>query len=715
LKPHLSSHRSPASLRRPAIALVVALAATLAASAAFAVAAPEYTVGPEPAWVQRVDDPAPAPAARGTVPGGARWWLADEQVRLEGDPPQDYHRTVVEVVSDHGLDTASQHDIEFDPTYERVTLHDVRVTRDGRATSRLASARIKVLQRETDLDSQVYDGRKTLSIALPDIRRGDVVEWSWTLSGRNPVFGGHRFGDSEMQWTAPVLHLHRRLLAPAGATLHVAALGAGAAAVTSERGALSETVWDRRDVPALHPDQDTPPGYDPYASVQWTDFDTWGDVARWALPLYTPPSTLGPALAAERDRIAAAHADAAGRVVAVLRLVQAEVRYLGVEIGANSHAPRPPDEVFARRYGDCKEKALLMVTLLRSMGIDAVPVLVHTRRRDRIDQLLPSPYAFNHVITRVRAAGGTYWLDPTRLPQGGDLAHLYQPDYRLGLPVEATATTLATLPVPAPDGRRREVAAVLDASHGPSKPATLEVTTSYRGLAADNERDLLEDEDHDELQRRYAEFYAKRYPGLKAAAPFDVKEGDPAANVLTVTEHYTIARFWRRGSDQRVSVTAADLDELLKRPEHPVRRSPLTLGGPESMRVALTLKLPGYWPVQAVAARDEVVDPAFKLTRQVEPRGDDVTLTWDYARVATEIPAAAAGTYDEHMAEARDLLDHAIEAPRPSLGAWYGTPWEWAAGMVGLGIALWGWRSSRTRAVRTGSSIPPGPRAREPG
>jgi transglutaminase-like putative cysteine protease len=702
LKHCLSSHRSPASLRRLLIALVAALAAGTAVAAA--AAAPEYTIGPEPAWVQRVDDPAPAPAPRGTVPGGARWWLADEQVRLDGDVPQDYRRTVVEVVSDHGLDTASQHDLEFDPTYERITLHDVRVTRDGVSTSRLASARIQVLQRETDLDSQVYDGRKTLSISLPDIRRGDVVEWAWTLSGRNPVFGAHRFGDAEMQWTAPVLHLHRRLLAPAQATLHVASIGGGAAPATRVVGSLRETVWDRRDVPAIHPDEDTPPGYDPYASIAWSDFDSWGDVARWALPLYAPPAAPGPALAAERDRIAAAHPDDAGRVVAVLRLVQAEVRYLGVEIGANSHAPRPPDEVFARRYGDCKEKALLMVTLLRSLGIDAVPVLVHTRRRDRIDRLLPSPYAFNHVITRVRVAGKDWWLDPTRLPQGGDLAHLYQPDYRLALPIEAGASTLVSLPVAAPQGRRREVDAVLDASRGPGQPATLEVATTYRGVAADSERDTLEDDDHEELQRRYTEFYAKRYPGLKAAAPFEVIETDPAANVLTVKEHYAIARFWRRGTEKSVSVTAADLDELLKRPDHPVRRSPLTLGGPESMRVALTLKLPGYWPVQGVASHDEVTDPAFKLTRRVEPKGDDVTLTWEYARAATEIPAAAAGTYDEHMADARDLLDHTIEAPRVSMATWLGSPWQWGAGLVGIGLAVWGWRSSR-RGARAAAPI----------
>ena len=48
--------------------------------------------------------------------------------------------------------------------------------------------------------------------------------------------------------------------------------------------------------------------------------------------------------------------------------------------------PSAPDAVYARRWGDCKEKALLMVTMLRALGIEASPALVNTERRDDIDR-----------------------------------------------------------------------------------------------------------------------------------------------------------------------------------------------------------------------------------------------------------------------------------------------------------------------------------------
>src|SRR3982750_3322319 len=101
-----------------------------------------------------------------------------------------------------------------------------------------------------------------------------------------------------------------------------------------------------------------------------------------------------PALSAAVDGVARGSSDPATRVAAVLRLVQRQVRYLGGEIGAGTHAPSAPDLVYARRWGDCKEKALLMVAMLHALGVDASPALVNTERRDDIDHDLPNAGSF---------------------------------------------------------------------------------------------------------------------------------------------------------------------------------------------------------------------------------------------------------------------------------------------------------------------------------
>jgi len=82
------------------------------------------------------------------------------------------------------------------------------------------------------------------------------------------------------------------------------------------------------------------------------------------------------------------------RVLAVLRFLQEEVRYQGIETGAAAYTPASPSAVFARRFGDCKDKTLFCVTVLRALGIDAWPVLVSTDLRQTLRDWLPTAGQF---------------------------------------------------------------------------------------------------------------------------------------------------------------------------------------------------------------------------------------------------------------------------------------------------------------------------------
>ena len=76
-------------------------------------------------------------------------------------------------------------------------------------------------------------------------------------------------------------------------------------------------------------------------------------------------------------------------------------RYVGLEFGIHGYKPYKVTQVLARRFGDCKDKASLMVALLREVGIDAELVLVRTRRGGRIDAEPASLAVFDHAIVYV--------------------------------------------------------------------------------------------------------------------------------------------------------------------------------------------------------------------------------------------------------------------------------------------------------------------------
>lgn len=678
---------------------VLGAAGLLAATAAMAA---DYRIGPAPAWVRPVPfaAAAPAPSDAANVAHGTRYRLIDDQVRLAAGTRARFHHVVSEAVTDKGIDELSHREIEVDPNWESLVISQLDVIRDGKRVSRLGDARVKVLERERDLESRIYDGRKLVALDLPDIRVGDVVEFAYTRSGMNPVFQGHHAGDFDMQWQVPVAHVHRRLSAAAGLHLRVAQWsGSAAAAPVAQSGGFEERVWDAHDVPGLRLEASVPGSYDPYPWIEWSDFASWGEVARWAGALYRAPARLGPALQAAVDGIAAQSPDAGARVVAVLRLVQQQVRYLGVEIGAGTHAPSGPDVVYARRWGDCKEKALLMVTMLRALGIDASPALVNTERRGDIEHDLPNPGAFDHAITRVRVAGVDHWLDPTRSPQQGTLATVSQPDYARALVLDGHSTGLTAMRAATPSAHSREVRIDVDSRAGFDRPVTLDVRTTYRGFSADMARDQLAEGERADLQRRYLNFYAGSYAGIRVAAPFEVSD-DTRANTVVVTEHYAVKDFWPADGQgaRRAFLHVPEIDNELRAPAEPMRTMPLSLHGPQRLREQLRVQLPQAWPDASLDRT--IANDAFRLGKSLRIRGR--VLTADYALEFSkdQVDASAVATLIADIGRAQALLGDSLSTARSGAAPWSaaGRVAAGLAGVLALGASVLAWRRGRRGA-----------------
>lgn len=88
------------------------------------------------------------------------------------------------------------------------------------------------------------------------------------------------------------------------------------------------------------------------------------------------------------------------------------IRYIAVLLGPHTHKPHQAFGDFEKRYGDCKDKTVLLLTMLRIAGIDGMPALVPANGK-YFDETIPSLNAFNHIIAVVPDQGEYYWLDAT--------------------------------------------------------------------------------------------------------------------------------------------------------------------------------------------------------------------------------------------------------------------------------------------------------------
>jgi transglutaminase-like putative cysteine protease len=567
-------------------------------------AAPVHGLGPPPGWVSVADDP------QASVAAGAReatqatdYLLVDRQVRLE-EHSETYVRYVTRINNRSAVEENSHISIGVDPASEKLVLHSLRVRRGGESREQLSSARITPMRRENGLESGLVDGQITLGVLLEDVRVGDIVDYSYTISRRDPL-GDRRYADSfQTRWTSPVQYSRLRLLQPVGRGIQVLDRSGGPTPLRRESGGWNETTWEARDLAALRNETQRPGWHEFYPRVEFSEFADWNELREWALPLYQtsvegPRGRPDPALAALVDDLKR-EPDPATRILKALAVVQEEVRYTGIEIGAGAYRPSPPAVVLARRYGDCKDKTLLLVTLLRASGIDAAPALVDTVRRRGVRERLPAPGAFDHVIARVRSGERTWWLDATRSAQARRLDTLGQASFGAALVLAPGEDGLDAIPETVPDRPQVEVFERYDLSQGLAAQAGLEVETRYRGSDAEAMRARMRGTTVGELTDHYLDYYHRRFPGIRSVNPIAV-EDDESANEFVVREHYTIETPFAQaeGKDLRTfDLAAYALEDYVGKPENPRRSSPLALPYPLNVQHRISVALPDEWAIQ---------------------------------------------------------------------------------------------------------------------
>jgi lipoprotein NlpI len=550
-------------------------------------AAEGFVVEPVPAWVKPVSaEPAPAGAA------SALYYLAlDRQTRLGAGPELRFERRVLQVLQSAGLETASQVQIDFDPSYQTLVLHRIEIQRGAQRLDRLDRTKVRLLRRETRLEQQMVDGRLTASLVLDDLRVGDRVEYAYSLRGANPVFGG-LFVDEDwmLAWKAPAVLAQYRLLAPVSRSIRHR-IGDGAVEVESRvLGSERETLFRRRALPQSVSEPGTPPQAYLDDLLQLSEFRDWAAVAQWAQALWGGDASPMPQVRALAAGIAAASADPQERLRRALDFVQREVRYFGTEMGTSSHRPAAPETVLTQRHGDCKDKTGLLVALLRELGVPAVPVLVSTLATTRLERQLPSPLAFDHVIARITLPdGGVAWLDGTRAFQSGPVAERQATLLGWGLPAAADVTSLVALPSGA-DTLRLQAEDRLIVGAFVDEPELL-ARISFHGPLAERMRQLVAEASADELGQWLLGEYARVYAGARLKEPLRI-EADDGHNRMHVTLRLALAAYWRFPEQRQLvgDVGFPLLMQVLRLPSQAPRRETLQLVDPGIYRHSVVME-----------------------------------------------------------------------------------------------------------------------------
>ncbi|MCE3264795.1 MAG: hypothetical protein K0R43_3874 [Pseudoduganella sp.] len=628
---------------------------------------------PLPAWVERMAA-LPAPVKGET----ASMRLADLQIHV-ADTTSYYVRRAAIAHQPSGLEALAQIPIDFQPDYQRLYLHKVAVHRGQQVIDKTASADIRFLQRERNLEHGIYDGAVTAQIVVSDLRVGDTLEYEYTAVGQNPVFGRHVLQDGH--WDNGFPSAYRRIILnmPADRFINYRLVGAGETQLPRQSAQYKDgrriMRFEETGLEPVLPEQYAPDDVEQVRWMQFSDFQDWAAVNDWAQDLFaarTAPQVLeGPLRAARAVKTKEE------QVAKVLEYVQNEIRYLSVSMGENSHRPFPPAQVLERRYGDCKDKSLLAVSMLRALSIEASPVLVATNTRKGLANVLPSPIVFNHAIVHVALNGKEYYLDPTRRGQYGKLDTMGQSHAgRQVLVVKPGTTGLSTIAEAAPQtlhNRRSERfhAAAID------RPAEVVQRSEMHGVMAEEMRVALAGMSKQELRKAYESAMARRYAEAQLVGDPKI-EDDRVNNVYSVEARYSVPNLFtelRSGEGWSMPYTPGNMTEIFAPPGTARRKHALAVPAyPGNAEYDLVLRLPDAFNIGAGKAEREIDDSAFKLQRKLEVARNQVHVNLRLATKADRVQPADMAQHAKNLQQYNELISGSLNAFKADMVGGAGRP-----------------------------------------
>jgi transglutaminase-like putative cysteine protease len=656
--------------------LLLALSLALAGGVARAAQAPaavvehvqgefRYAIAPVPAFVVEHAIPDRWDPAVGAADDRWRNWLLDRQVDRRGADPVEYFASAYEATTTQFVDEAARYSIEFNPTYQTLQIHTLRVRRDGRWLDRLDPAQVSLARRESDFENDMSDGHVAALIVLPDVRPHDIVHLAYSIRGSNPIVGDQVAHSFPLAWSDPILDRHGRVLFAPGThvEVHRHDTDLEVAQRTSADGV--EASFHLHGARAVRKADRLPSWYEPYPYVEIAASRRWADVVAWALPLYPADAALPPELQ-ERLRAWRALGDRHAQVMAVLRALQDEVRYFGIEMGDSTHKPAAPAVTWERRFGDCKDKAYLMVTLLRALGMEAEPALASIGNGRAVRERLPAASAFDHVIVRLRLDGRTYWLDPTLSQQRGTLDGLDVRDYGVALPVLAGSDRLEDVVAPGKPENAIEVVErfVPDAD---GKAMQLYVEARYFGMRAETMRQRLRSERLQDISARFEDYYRRAYGTLGVVTPAVATEDD-AANTVVLSEHYRLEPGWDASGlgTRRLAAHADALSSDVVLPDTVSRTAPIDLANPSRLTHEVRIELPPGWTLADAPESLKIEAAPVRYERTLEATGNVVSLRHRYEIGKSEVEPDQLDDYIARVREIRNQLNRSVNLRLPS-------------------------------------------------
>lgn len=572
-----------------------------------------------------------------------------------------FQQLVVKVMNQRGVEGFRQLPITYSPDRQEVRVLKARITKpDGSIVDSFGDGERNINEPWTGM---YYDARARV-LTFPALAAGDVLEVQWRLDDTSlENLLSDYWGDVDaLRATVPKLRYRYVVDMPAGRPLawNASTLPAWLVASSEKRGDRVVYRFEASDVKKVVPEPQMPGWAEVASPLHLSTYQSWDDVGRYWWGLVRDQLTPNDELQKTVDQVLKGvdRKKTPDVVAAIYGFVVTNTRYVALEFGIHGYKPYRVDRVLARRFGDCKDKASLIVAMLKLAGVDARLVLLRMRHLGTLPPEPASLAAFNHAIAYVPSL--ELYLDGTADFHGSK-----------ELP---SADRVANVLIVEPDGKSRFLTTPEANPQDNVTSLSLEVALKADGTATAKGQVLATGQAAPELRRQYQtqatrqatfeQVWANSFPGVSAS---DLTITDTTRLELPVTMTFKMAmpryaeagagvlRFFPFGASRAFTQVMAPLTE---------RSTDLLFPGVWTNRFDFTYALPPGWSLGEVPAKVSESSPFGSLSLEVVQKDGKLkvlgVMEVSKARItAAEYPAFRAWLLKVDQAFARKLTAQA--------------------------------------------------------
>lgn len=253
----------------------------------------------------------------------------------------------------------------------------------------------------------MYSDLRQRNVPVKGLAMGDVLQYQYVIQTVKPSIRGEFWFDYTFAKTGIVKDEELLISFPKGR--YVKVKSPGFSPVIANQGNRTSYTWKSSNSGGEAETQ--PAAEPPLPSVEITTFRDWSEVGQWWEALAREAAAPTPEVRAKAAELTRGLKTDDEKVRALYHFVSTQYRYISLSFGIGRYKPHSAAVVLSNMYGDCKDKHVLLASLLNAIGLEAWPALINSRRK--IDPDVPSPGQFDHVITVVPEGQNLIWLDTT--------------------------------------------------------------------------------------------------------------------------------------------------------------------------------------------------------------------------------------------------------------------------------------------------------------